>query len=404
MPEFVWALSECCESPVEMKLLLHIMRLANERDLGNPGGWIQPILPGDAAELAGCSTQNLRCEGKRLFGEWSLIERMEAPEAVGKKLIAGPVDPRAHTYRVRIDPTDPAAIDRFLKARREAKRKAQEEAERAAAAAEPEVEEEEEKPAARRTSLLLKPVKIGPKAPLQLSPESRELIRKCTSIGSSRTGELKRLVIEDGNVLIFDFAPATVGASPKTEGRRKSISASVLADLPNDLLKTKELAVSPVRANGALERLLRDELDRKLMAKCGESPIDDAIFGRVLTELGTLDDRLVAGMMALVQASYRKIFSWAFLVTAPGSKVLGLAARARVAYQREKELMERTPPTPEQKATTCKRCGGSGLVGTDWESIPDAVRAVQGGAAYCSCSDAAIVRDLVAPALLRRSS
>lgn len=62
------------------------------------------------------------------------------------------------------------------------------------------------------------------------------------------------------------------------------------------------------------------------------------------------------------------------------------------------------PKGDYSKPSSCQHCGGSGLVGIDWETIGHAVRAVAEGAQYCACPEGAITRDLVEPALMRRPS
>lgn len=65
----------------------------------------------------------------------------------------------------------------------------------------------------------------------------------------------------------------------------------------------------------------------------------------------------------------------------------------------EQELEWRRKKKPVQ--ATCPKCGGDGLVGVTWASIPEAVAAVRQGAAYCDCLEGETTRCLVEPALLR---
>lgn len=68
-------------------------------------------------------------------------------------------------------------------------------------------------------------------------------------------------------------------------------------------------------------------------------------------------------------------------------------------------------PTPKPKAEeskpwvpACSHCKDSGLVGVQWNLIPEAIAAVENGAQYCTCKEGAMVRDLVEPERLRKAA
>lgn len=58
-------------------------------------------------------------------------------------------------------------------------------------------------------------------------------------------------------------------------------------------------------------------------------------------------------------------------------------------------------PAVEAPAVVCKRCGNSGLLGVEWQTLPEAVEAVNAGALYCECEEGALTRDFVEPERLR---
>ena len=61
-------------------------------------------------------------------------------------------------------------------------------------------------------------------------------------------------------------------------------------------------------------------------------------------------------------------------------------------------------PAPRPVLEACPRCANSGLVGVEWDKLPEAVRAVEAGSRYCDCNEGSLTHDLVEPERLRRAA
>ncbi len=77
-------------------------------------------------------------------------------------------------------------------------------------------------------------------------------------------------------------------------------------------------------------------------------------------------------------------------------------ASKRSSWDRQKLAAKRKQPEPE-KVTRCGKCGGSGLIGADWETQPQAIAAVLAGAKYCDCEQGELTRCFIEPELDRKA-
>lgn len=70
--------------------------------------------------------------------------------------------------------------------------------------------------------------------------------------------------------------------------------------------------------------------------------------------------------------------------------------RWRVQQSEVAQATELDRQAPEAETVTrCEQCGGSGLVGSDWETIGEAIAAVKAGAQFCACQRGEITHGLV---------
>lgn len=387
---FLQALRRGCNSLAERNLVDYVAELANEREKGNPFGCTPAIMTQDLADAIGCTRQNVNCSAGAWFGPEGLIERTDGPVAKRAGVIEKNADNRAYSYRIRAEYAREWSERRF-KAREEAKAKKAAELEAAA-------EEQPDDAVEQRKTLtyqLAKPVRVGPGKLFKLPESAAAAVQNCTAIATTRDGTIRHLEIfaRDGeDVLLFDFEAAAKPV-PIDKSTCRSPLPSPSQEKPVIDKSTCRSADTDVANKGLTS--LSAALDERglVIARRRVVILETIISGIPLSFFAGILDEKIRKARAKKQA-----YSTAWLETT--------ARDAAEAWAEHERVAAATEPEPEQAAAACLRCGNSGIV--EWHpgeyTISDMVQAIEGGREYCDCPAAAVTRDLVAPALMRRSS